>query len=281
MVIQANDIFSFQLEGTNGQGVVLVHGLTGIPGEMRFVAKQLHRMGYSVYAPLLRGHGVDTATLIRTRWEDWRDGLMEDIARYQSRVDSLFTAGICVGGKLGMLAADQMPDTVSACAIYSPCFNFDGWNTPWFYKLAPVGLPVALKFPWWRNLTYPETDTLGIKDERLRKFMGSADTQGVINEFPAQSLVQMNRLGCALKRKLADYKTPTLIMHAKDDDLSHPRNALYISHNIASPHTLEWVDDAYHMIHVDRSYAHVARRTAMFFDQYAAHTTAPTTKLAA
>lgn len=262
------DKYSFALEGTNGRGVVLIHGLTGIPAEMKLVAKQLQRVGYSVYAPLLRGHGKDVPTLLKTRWQDWRDGLLEDIQHFASRVDSLFTAGICVGGKLGMLAAEEMKPKIAATAIYSPCFRFDGWNVPWYYKLAPVGLPVVTKLPWCRHRSYSETETLGIKDERLRTYMASAEAEGVINDFPVLSLWEMYQLGARLKKRLPHITTPTLVVHAQEDDLSHPRNATVIASRIGAPHELYWVENSYHMVHVDKQYPQVAQRTAEFFARH-------------
>ena len=45
--------YSFYLQGSEEKGVLLVHGLTGTPSEMRFIGKQLHKMGFTVYAPTL------------------------------------------------------------------------------------------------------------------------------------------------------------------------------------------------------------------------------------
>ncbi len=258
--------YSFSLEGNNGKGVLLIHGLTGIPAEMKFIARALHRKGYSIYAPLLAGHGVDRGTLIKTRWQDWLDGIIDDAHIFAKKVDSVYTAGICVGGKLGMMAAQQLPG-IMATAIYSPCFRYDGWNTPWYYKLAPIGLPVMVKFPWWKNKTYPETESLGIKDERLRNFMEGTEADGVIDEFPALSLLEMYRLGNSLKKELPRMSAPALILHASQDDLSSPSNARYISHHIGAPHELHWIEDSYHMIHVDRQHGKVADLTTQFFDR--------------
>lgn len=264
----ADDPYSFYLEGTNGKGVLLIHGLTGIPAEMKLVARALNRKGYSIYAPLLAGHGVDHATLVQTTWQDWLASVAQAAQDFSEKVDTIYTAGICVGGKLGMLAAQQLPHTIKAAAIYSPCFRYDGWNVPWYYKLAPLGLPVAVKFPWWRNKTYQETESLGIKDERLRGFMQGAQAHGVIDEFPALSLIQMYRLGEALKRSLTQMQTPTLILHAHEDDLSNPKNARVIAARIAAPHELHWIEDSYHMIHVDRQHGKVADLTAQFFEKH-------------
>lgn len=260
-----NDPYSYYLEGTNGKGVLLIHGLTGIPAEMKFVARNLHRAGYSVYAPLLAGHGIDKETLIKTRWQDWLDDIVLDAEIFGKKVDALYTAGICVGGKLGMLATRHA--NIQAAAIYSPCFRYDGWNVPWYYKLAPVGLPIVTRLPWWKDKSYSETESLGIKDERLRKFMQDAETEGVIDDFPALSLLEMYRLGEAMKRQLPDMTTPTLILHANEDDLSSPNNARIIASNIGAPHELHWIEDSYHMIHVDRQNHKVAELTSAFFER--------------
>lgn len=263
--MQQPDRLSYRLDGTNGKGVMLIHGLTGIPAEMKLIARDLNRAGYTVFAPLLTGHGIDRATLVKSSWQDWLQGITTHARSYAREVDSLYTAGICVGGKLGMMAAHHLPGTIKATAIYSPCFRFDGWNVPWYYKLAPLGLPVMMRCPWWRERTYSETESLGIKDERLRAFMQSAEAEGVIDEFPAISLMEMYQLGKAMKRILPAMRTPSLIMHANEDDLSNPRHARYISQHIGAHHELHWVDDSYHMIHVDRQHHHVAEITAQFF----------------
>ena len=52
--------------------------------------------------------------------------------------------------------------------------------------------------------------------------------------------------------------TPTLILHAREDDLSNPRHARYIAGNIGAPHELHWLEDSYHMIHVDREHDKVS-----------------------
>lgn len=266
-MIALKDKFSYFLPGTNGKGVLLIHGLTGIPAEMKFVARHLNRAGYSVYAPLLAGHGIDKVTLIKTRWQDWLESVMEAAQQLGSEVEAVYTAGICVGGKLGMMAAERLPHIIKAAAIYSPCFRYDGWNVPWYYKLAPIGLPVMVKFPWWKHKSYPETESVGIKDERLRKFMQGAEAEGVIDAFPVLSLLEMYRLGEVMKMELPRMNTPALILHAEEDDLSNPRNARMIAENIGAPHKLTWIKDSYHMIHVDAQHKQVAQLTADFFGE--------------
>jgi len=264
--MQLPDSLSYFMEGSNGKGVLLVHGLTGAPGEMKFVAKRLHREGYSVYAPLLAGHGADTATLTATRWQDWLESVQRAAEELASQVQETFAAGICVGGKLAMLAAHEMPGLLKAVAIYSPCFRYDGWNVPFYYPLLSRNISWLSHIPFLDRLSFSETDSIGIKDERRRQLMMNMLSQGVIEDFPGKGLVEMHRLGKTLKNLLPQMRTPTLILHADEDDLSHPRNARMIANRIGAPHRLGWIQDSYHMIHLDAQHRKVAEMTAEFFN---------------
>jgi carboxylesterase len=264
--MQIADPFGFFMEGTNGGGVLLVHGLTGAPAEMRLVARQLHRKGYSVYAPLLAGHGNDAQTLRKTSWQDWLVSVQHAADRLAGCTSEVFAAGICVGGKLAMFAAHQRPGMIKAVAIYSPCFRYDGWNVPFYYPLLSPHIGWLARVPFLDRLNFSETSALGIKDARMRRMMETMSGEGIIAKFPGKGLVEMYRLGRALKRELPKMRTPTLILHAKEDDLSSPSHASYISSHIGAPNELRWIDDSYHMIHLDRQHRYVADFTADFFE---------------
>lgn len=260
------DELSFFMEGSNGKGVLLVHGLTGAPAEMKLIARHLNRKGYSIYAPLLAGHGVDVGTLRRSRWEDWLDSVVEASALLATRTQEVFAAGICVGGKLALLAAEQQPKAIDAVAIYSPCFHYDGWDVPFYYPLLSSQIGWLSRIPFLDRLSFKETASLGIKDQRMRRLIEGMAGEGILEKFPGKGLVEMHRLGKTLRGMLPGIQTPTLILHAEDDDLSSPKHARYISDHIGGPHELKWIKDSYHMIHVDRQHRQVADFTADFFE---------------
>ncbi|WP_288427516.1 alpha/beta fold hydrolase [uncultured Agrobacterium sp.] len=257
---------TFFEEGTNGRGVLLIHGLTGAPAEMRLVARQLHKRGYSVLAPLLAGHGVDASVLRRSRWQDWLESVHIARAAFSRRVDTVYAAGICVGGKLAMMAAADTPDKIKATAIYSPCFHYDGWEVPLHYSLLSSNVGWLSRFPLLGRLNFHENPSLGIKDERMRRLIAGLGAEGILESFPAKALFEMHALGRKLKSRLPSMRTPTLIIHSREDDLSGPSHARYIADHIGGQNRLHWLDDSYHMIHVDRQHRVVADLTAQFFE---------------
>lgn len=256
-------------QGTNGHGVLLVHGITGSPAEMKHVAKRLHRAGYTVYAPLLAGHGVDMATLRATRWEDWFDSVCESAQWLGERADRLYVAGVCVGGLLGLRLAYTTP-RVHAVAVYSPVLDYDGWNSPYYYRLGRIGVPVAVALGISRFISLKERPPFGIKSDRIRGLLNAKDTgiRGTLPAFPVDTLWQNLRLFKDIRAILPRTTTPTLLIHARDDDVGGPKNPHYIARNIGGPCQIEWLHNSYHMIHVDQEYPAVAERTRAFFAEH-------------
>src|SRR5262245_61101525 len=49
-------------------GFLLIHGLSGTPVELRYIANGLARAGHTVYCPQLAGHCSTLEALTRTTW---------------------------------------------------------------------------------------------------------------------------------------------------------------------------------------------------------------------
>lgn len=259
---------SFRRRAESRRGVLLIHGLTGAPDEMRFLAKRLHRQGFDVYAPQLAGHGADQAALLRSNWGDWLDSVVAAYDAYAREVDEIYVAGICVGGALGLALCARRP-AIAAVAVYSMTFEYDGWNMkPWMRGAYYIQLIANL--PGIRRISFEEPHPFGIKDERLRERVAKAPAsfiEGSLDRLPLGALYQMYRLGRYVERIGAEIQTPCLILHARDDDMSHPRNASRLKEALGGLVELRLLDDSYHMIHVDQERGEVAALTGAFFNQ--------------
>ena len=257
---------SFELEGDGRKGVLLIHGLTGAPSEMRPVARRLNRAGFIVSAPQLAGHGENEAALLKTSWRDWLGSVRDAYRRLAKQVDEVYVAGICVGGALGLALCAEAPE-IRGAAAYSMTFEYDGWNMPRFAVAAPV-IQFVANLPLVRRLSWEETYPYGLKDLRLRELASRApDTliEGAIDRLPLGALYEMYRLARHVERAGADIHTPTLIVHAREDDMAHLRNAHRLRDALAGPTRLEVLEDSYHMIHVDKERGRVGDMTADFF----------------
>jgi carboxylesterase len=256
----------FFFEGTGEKAVLLVHGLTGAPTEMHFVGKLLNRAGFTVLAPVLAGHGLDEEALGQTKYEDWIDSLREPLAELARHSQRVYTAGICVGGVLALMVAEQMPGIVEKAAIFSPLLTYNGWNQPKWGRFAEYLAPALRYFRSWREARFEETHPFGIKDDRLRQFLLDGPfLEGTLPVFPALALYENFRLNRALWRALPRMRIPTLLIHSLEDDVSHPSNALKLKRRHGGECEIAWLNDSYHMIHIDREREKVADLAARFF----------------
>lgn len=257
---------SFALSGDGRKGVLLLHGMTGAPGEMRLVGRRLQRAGLGVSAPLLAGHGKDKAALLASTWRDWLASARGGYQRLAAEVDEVYVAGICVGGALALALCAEFPQ-IKGAAIYSMTFEYDGWNMPRWSAAAPL-IQLVAHLPLVRRISLEEPYPYGLKDLRLRELASRAESNlipGAIDRMPLGSLYEMYRLGRHVERIGPSIETPTLIVHAREDDMSHLRNAERLQRALAGPAELLVLEDSYHMVHVDRQHALVAQRTAAFF----------------
>jgi carboxylesterase len=262
----------FVLEGGR-HGVLLVHGLTGTPSEMRFVAKGLHRAGFTVYAMQLAGHCGEPDDLLTTGWRDWYRSVEDAARRLRPRVDQLFVAGLSMGALLALRLAMNRPHEVRGVALYGTTFFYDGWAVPAIARLSFL-LPYACALGVGRRRTSMEAFPYGIKDpvirERIvgRMLSGDSAAAGLAGN-PWPSLAQFERLARRVRRDLPRMRTPCLALHAADDDIASVRNMELVRRRAAAPVETVLLHDSYHMITVDRERHTVIECTARFFEALA------------
>lgn len=269
----------FRLKAEGRRGVLLIHGLTGAPDEMKFLARRLHRQGFDVMVPQLAGHGADMATLLRSTWRDWLDSVVAAHDVYAREVDEIFVAGVCVGGALGLELAAQRPE-IAAVVVYSMTFEYDGWNMKGWMKGACLIQAIA-NLPLVRRISFAEPYPFGLKDERLRERVARAPEafiEGSLDRLPLGALFQMYRLGRRLEGNAGAIDVPCLIMHAREDDMSDPRNAWRLKRALGAKAEVRLFEDSYHMLHVDKERALVADETAAFFLRHVASARAATSE---
>ncbi|MEY4370577.1 MAG: hypothetical protein RIQ48_286 [Pseudomonadota bacterium] len=258
----------FFYQGNTDKAVLLIHGLTGVPAEMSFLGKSLHKMGFTIACPLLEGHAKGKKELLKTTWHDWYETVEKTFLALREKYKKVYVAGICVGGMLGLNLAADYGEMVEGAAIYSAAIRYDGWNIP-VHGFLSFLIPLIGNFPPLRYMGFDEKPPYGIKDDRLRKIILRSDLlKETHHNFPYPMLKQMYALNSNMEKKYEKIKTPVILLHAKNDDLSHYRNSEYIFKKIKSAKEMNLLEDSYHMIHIDKERDKVAKMTADFFNKH-------------
>ncbi len=262
---------SFLLPGTNNSGILLIHGLTGTPNEMRIVAKGLNRAGFTVYAMQLAGHCGDEQDLCQTNWHDWYASVKQAAADLQKQVDHFFVAGLSMGALLALKLTAEQPQQVKGVAAYGVTFRYDGWSMPKYAKHLFFLLTWFKRFGLFQHKSFIELPPYGLKDETIRAVVSASMLEGdsasaglAGNPFPA--LAEMQYLAKSVRSELASIKAPCLIMHSSNDDIANiETNARLIERNVRGPTKFVALDNSYHLITIDRQRREVINQSAVFF----------------
>ena len=252
--------------GNGRAAVLLIHGLTGTPVEMRAVGRGLAAQGFSVYGMQLAGHCGSESDLLNTSWPDWYRGVEEAWRDISLRHDHVFVAGLSMGALMAMHLAAQHPGKIRGLGLYSATLIYDGWAIP---KLSFL-LPLFLRTPMGERYRFIENFPYGIKNERLRQVIhasmvsGHSDAAGNLGML-GRSLRELRRLIGIVKQEMPSIRTPALVLQARDDDVTSPKNAEYLARHLAGPVSVEYLDDCYHMITIDQQRDDVIRLSAEFF----------------
>lgn len=89
--------FTFEGGACANTGVLILHGFTGSPAEMRPLGLALHRSGYTVHGALQPRHGGLAAALRGARYAEWIDAAFDGLARLDA-CERVFVAGLSMGG---------------------------------------------------------------------------------------------------------------------------------------------------------------------------------------
>lgn len=129
----------YLLEGS-ATGVLLIHGFTASPTELRPCADDLHRHGYTALGVRLAGHGTDLDALRHTGWRDWLDSARAGLERLHERCDTVFAVGLSMGGVIAARLAADHPEQVDGVGLLAPAFRVQTrflWLAPLLKNLLP------------------------------------------------------------------------------------------------------------------------------------------------
>src|ERR1700721_1265704 len=147
-------------------GALLIHGLTGMPNEMKPIERVLDELGCKVSVPMLAGHGAGQKELLATGWPDWLESCRKALAELSETCDVVIVGGLSMGGLLPILLALENAKVKGIVAL-SPTIKYDSANSsnP-FQVLLPLldFFPILGKYFYWT-----EEPPFGLKDERLQR----------------------------------------------------------------------------------------------------------------
>lgn len=192
----------FFFEGTNGKGILLIHGWTTTPYELRRIGKYLNENGYTVYSPLLKGHGSVPKDLENVKWTDWMKDIEEAYLKLSETCSKVYVGGTSIGSCLAIILAEKNPKIA----------GFVLMATPYKVKFENIAIFFAKLFKIFRNYNrkhYPPT--FGGRNTITRLI--AYQTYSINSALEALKLIQESR------KKIGFINQPCFVLQSLSDHI--------------------------------------------------------------
>jgi carboxylesterase len=227
---------TIDLQEEGSHGVLLLHGFGDTPQTLALLARRLRKSGYSVYAPLLPGHGRTMESFGKSRADDWIAAARDAYAGMRARHETIYVAGLSMGGALAVLVAAEQKE-MPALILIAPYLGM-----PRLLRVAAVTHRLWGRLAGEVNARSPRS----IHDpiEREKNLAYGAITGRELHELAA--VVRRAR------KALADVRAPALIIQSREDPRCPPEVAEFAIKALGSADKqLVWTEGAGHIITVD------------------------------
>ncbi len=255
--------------------VFLIHGLGGTQYDLGSMHKRLKNAGFVTYSLMLPGHGTTPQDLVGVTAEDWIEAVRQKYLEVMSLHDEVHVMGMCMGALLAIETVKRERHTKGKLIALVPPLFYDGWATPWYAFVRHILYPIPGVAARWK---IEEGDPYGIKNEQLRAIVKAKFARGDnfhYNWFPLECVRQVDRLRAMVRKDLRKIEASTLVIHAREDDLTSLNSANYVIQNIngkkgQTKARMVVLEDSYHMVCVDNDKEIVAKNVLEFIGASAA-----------
>ena len=228
-------------------GCLVMHGFTGSPANVRYIADALAQEGYTVYAPMLSGHGTSLRDMNRQRFSDWLNDAEDGYEKLTAAgCTEVFVMGHSMGGVLSLILGARK--TVSGLVLFCAPLRLKAY----LLLAGPLG---AIKPYLYDNV--PAT------------YMGNAYAQGYAGT-PLRRIRDIRKLCALAKSGLASIACPVLLFQSRNDNRVDLRSVGMIERGIKhSAVTTVYLDRSTHGCPYGQEREDVAQRTLAFVAQHA------------
>lgn len=225
----------FDLPG-GPDAALLLHGLTGSPFEVRFLAERLAEAGMRCRGPRMAGH-PDPRALARTTWREWVAGARDELLRLAG-ARRTFVVGCSMGALVACALAHDHPDRVQGLALLAPAL-----------RLKPLGalagllgrVPGASLWP-----AVPKRAGSDVRDPEMRRLNPCMDA------MPLPAVGELARMQGEVDRMLPAVRAPALVVAGGQDHTVALSGAERLAARLGGgPARLVVLAESWHLVGID------------------------------
>ncbi|WP_020611570.1 alpha/beta hydrolase [Sediminispirochaeta bajacaliforniensis] len=198
-----------------GRAVLLIHGYTGGPHDMGYLAQRLQEAGYLVSVPRLPGHGTSLEDFLKSDAHDWLRASLDAFLDLKSEGLPVHIAGLSMGGVLtAILAAYLSP---KSAILAAPALLTSNPILP----LTPFLKLFIRKWERKRKKPCKDPELTPLADEYGRFYTPST----------AAELYKLQKFG---RKALKKISVPVFTISSKKDKAVPAKVASFVSSSVAS-----------------------------------------------
>ena len=234
----------FLLKG-DSRGVLLVHGFTGTPAEMRLLGEHLNQRGFTVLAVRLPGHGTTVLDMESTGWRHWYGAVVDGLYLLKSLCVEINVVGLSMGGLLALKLAAEYP----------------------IDRVAALSTPVLLADRRILHLPFHRLFRRFVPKKR-RDY--DIDPQYYVgyDRTPLSSLSSLLELIRLVQEDIRSVRCPSLLIQSRREHTVRPESALFLMERLGSKtKELFWLEKSGHIVTIDLERETVFAKVAEFLTE--------------
>jgi carboxylesterase len=230
----------------SGLSVLLIHGLSGTPFEMRFLGEQIAAAGMRVSGIRLAGHAASPEELGATGHDSWYESVVNGLERIRAFGDPVAAVGLSAGAVLAARLAEDQGEALAGLAMLAPAFFLPIWIRAALRAAAACGS--------WAERVYLRGGDSDIHDTAARELHPRTRL------MPLSAPISLAELSKLVRSRLCKIAQPTLVVHSRRDHVCPCRaNLAYLRRHLGSANLRAVVlDESFHVITVDSEKQRVA-----------------------
>ncbi len=239
----------FDLPG-GPDAALLLHGFTGSPFEVRYVAERLHEAGMRCLGPLMAGHGGDAGVLGRTSRTEWLAQARDALRRLEGARRTL-VVGCSMGALVACALAHELPGAVDGLVLLAPAM-----------RLTPSGRFAAVlgRSMLGAGLVLPKRGVSDVRDPEMRRRNPCMDA------IPLAGVAELEALAYEVDRMLPGVAAPALVIAGAQDHTVTLGGAKRMARRLGrGAAELVVLPDSYHLVGIDVERERCADEILRFF----------------
>ncbi len=183
--------------------VLLLHGFTGSPWEVRPFGEAMAARGFHVHAPRLPGHGTIPHEMESVDAEQWRQASRAALVTV-SQAKPVVVVGFSMGALLALLLASESPRRVSGLILLAPALRLKS-PVARLLRRMPFALQSMLATRWI------EKDGIDCSEPEAQR------EAPLLKRYPAARLLDLFALQRQARAVINNLTLPVLTLHAVND----------------------------------------------------------------